>query len=236
MLFAKQSKRRTTDGAWRRLQACTPNKLTEKLILGAPFLEQYVFQFDYPNKRMRLITRDSINLKKQKNVKSQRDFKTGDPIVRASLNDEKDIWLLLDTGNTGGVLIERKIANGRGWLKKYPTEMIGSRGATETGQIERFNLPKFEIGGFELGNVIVSVPAKGKTLEIFKREGKVGSHLGQSRTKSKGILGYDVLRHFIVTIDYQGGHVHLEAPTPEEEQPKENAAQSEEEPARAPPY
>jgi hypothetical protein len=28
----------------------------------------------------------------------------------------------------------------------------------------------------------------------------------------KGLLGYDVLRHFIATLDYQGGHMHIVAP------------------------
>ncbi len=187
-----------------------------QLILGAPFLKLYVFQFDYPNKRMRFITRDSINLKKQKNVKSELDYKTRDPIVKVNMNDEKNIWLQLDTGNNGGVLIERQVAASREWLEKFPTEIIDVRGATTSGQTERFNLPTFEIGGFELSNVIINVPPKGKSFELFERETKTGSRLRQKRSKSQGILGYDVLKHFVVTIDYKGGHVHLEAPVPQD--------------------
>ena len=73
------------------------------LLLGAPFLELFVFQFDYPNERMRIITRDSVDLKKQRNIESRRDPDSGRPIVKARLNDEDDVWLLMDTGNTGGV-------------------------------------------------------------------------------------------------------------------------------------
>lgn len=186
----------------------------EQLIIGAPFLKLYVFQFDYPNKRMRVITRDSIDLKKVKNLKSRSDSKTGDPIVKVRLNDEKDLWLQLDTGNSGGIILERGIAEGRKWLEKYPTTLVRGRGATSTGQSEQFSLPKFEIGDFELADVIVKVPAKGEDFELFERETRTGSRFRKSRSQSRGILGYDVLKHFIVTVDYKGGHVHLEAPAP----------------------
>jgi len=95
--------------------------------------------------------------------------------------------------------------------------LIYSKGAIKAGETERFNLPTFEIGGFELTNVIVSVPPDGKKFELFQRDTKTGSRLRQKRRKSQGILGYDVLKHFVVTIDYKGGHVHLEAPAPKKE-------------------
>ena len=114
-----------------------------QLILGAPFLKLYVVKFDYPNKRMRVITRDSINLKKTKNLKSRSDSKTGDPIVRVRLNDERDVWLQLDTGNSGGIVLDRSIAERYNWLDKHPTKLVKGRGATSTGQSEQFSLPKF---------------------------------------------------------------------------------------------
>lgn len=189
----------------------------QQLILGGPFLQLHVFQFDYPNKRMRIITRDSVNMKKLKNVKSKKDFKTGDPIVQVNLNNEKKVWLLLDTGSNGGILIERPIAAKRDWLTKYPTRMIDVKGVTTGGQMEQFNLPALTIGDYELENVLVEVPLKGKDLKLFERESEVGSHLNKSRSQYQGILGYDILKHFVVTVDYKGGYVHLEAPAPEAE-------------------
>lgn len=188
----------------------------QQLIIGAPLLKLYVFQFDYPNKRMRIITRDSIDLKKQKNVKSKLDLKTGDPIVQVRLNDEKNLWVLLDTGNNGGVLMQRSTAKKGGWLKKYPTKTTEIQGAITSGQIEQFNLPTFKIGDFELNNVIVSVPADGRGFGLFEEEARTGSRIKTSRSQYQGILGYDVLKHFIVTIDYKSGHVHLEVPSPVE--------------------
>ena len=170
----------------------------EQLILGAPFLELYVFQFDYPNKRMRVITRDSMDLKKVKNVKSKSDLRTGDPIVKVGLNGEREVWLLLDTGNSGGIIMERSIATRKKWLEKYPTKLVQGRGAISTGQSEQFNLPEFKIGDFDLSNVIVNVPAKGEDFELFERETRTGSRLRRSKTLAKGILGYDILKHFVV--------------------------------------
>ena len=48
-----------------------------QLILGAGFLRQFIVQFDYPNQRMRLLTRDMADMKKLSNVKSKPDQETG---------------------------------------------------------------------------------------------------------------------------------------------------------------
>ncbi len=92
-----------------------------QLIIGAGFLKLFIFQFDYPNQRMRMITRDSLDLRKLSNVTSRKDRSGTSPIVKVRLNDEKDIWLMMDTGFNGGILVERSLAKKHGWLDRYAT-------------------------------------------------------------------------------------------------------------------
>jgi len=181
-----------------------------QMILGAGFLRLFVFQIDYPNQRMRAITRDSVDQKTINNVKSIRDPQGGAPIVKVRLNDEKDVWLVMDTGNSGGILLQRSLAKKQKWLDRYSTVDGFSVGVNSGGRMQRFNLPRLTFGGFEIENPIVSVPAEGETIDLFKNVTFTGSRLQRSRSKAKGLLGYDVLKHFVVTVDFKSGRVHVE--------------------------
>jgi hypothetical protein len=182
-----------------------------QLLLGSKFLQQFIFQFDYPNQRMRIITRDSVDLKKVKNVQSKRDPKGGSPIVKVRLNDEKDVWLLMDTGSNGGVLIDRTFAKKQNWLDRYPATDSIAAGVNSQGRMQNFNLPTMTFGPYEIENTIVSVPAEGEDIELFETDLRQFSRIKERRSSSQGLLGYDVLKHFVVTIDYKAGHVHIDA-------------------------
>jgi hypothetical protein len=180
-----------------------------QLILGAGFLQLFIFQFDYANQRMRAITRDSLDLEKQKNVESKRNPRGGSPIVKVRLNDEIDVWLVMDTGSGGGVLVDRAFARKHKWLDQYSTVDGFSFGANSSSRMQRFNLPGLTFGGFEIENPIVSIPIEGETIAVFEKQTYAGSRI-QQHPEAQGVLGYDVLRHFVVTVDFRGGHVHIE--------------------------
>lgn len=181
-----------------------------QLMLGAGFLRQFIVQFDYQNQRMRLLTRDMADMKKLSNVKSKPDQETGGVLAKVRLNDEHNTWLMIDTGATGSTLIDRAIATKRDWLDKFPSEVVLGRGVTSSGILEQFRLPTLKIGAFEIADTLISVPAEGQKLELFRKETRTGSNIKRIQSKSKGILGYDVLKHFVVTIDYRIGKIHLE--------------------------
>ncbi len=180
-----------------------------QLLIGSGFLHLMVFQLDYQNERMRVFTRDALDLKALKNVKSRRDPNSGAPIIQVRINDERNVWLLLDTGSSGGVLLDRRVAQANGWLDQFVTVDSSVRGVVETAETETFRIPTLGLGPFELGDVPVTVPASGEKFELFTREGNTASRINRGRYKFEGILGYDVLRHFVVTIDYKSGAVHL---------------------------
>ena len=182
-----------------------------QMLLGAGFLRNFIFQFDYPNERMRALPRDALNMKKVKNLKSRRDPEGGSPLVQVKL-DDRPVWLTLDTGNSSGIILERSIASQENWLEKYAATTSKGIGVVGRGEAVTFNLEKLEIGPFELGNPIVAVPPKGVVWNMFERRPTTGSNVRSARGKSRGLLGYDVLKHFVVTVDYRGGHVHIAPP------------------------
>lgn len=179
-----------------------------QLLVGADFLNGYVIQFDYPNERMRLVSRDSINLKKLKNIKSKRNPESGSTLVRVLLNDNKKSWLILDTGATGGLVVSRNLAHRMDWINTYETETDQIAGVISTASMEHFRVPSLQLGPFNIENVLVSMPTEGEKMELFERERAMNSRL-KRRNAADGVLGYDVLKHFIVTVDYGKGYVHL---------------------------
>lgn len=181
------------------------------VLLGRDFFQTMVLQIDYPNKRLRMIDHSSINLKKLKNIDMRLNKKLGMPIVKTRLNDEKNIWVLLDTGSTGGLIIERFLAKSAGWLDEYRVEQGATRGVTETNATENFHLPEVQFGPFGIENVLTTVVADGEVMKpLSKATAVTGSHL---RSKSvKGIVGYEVLKHFVLTIDYKNGRMHVGLP------------------------
>jgi hypothetical protein len=67
------------------------------------------------------------------------------------------------------------------------------------------------IGPFTLENVIMMVPGEGEKTTIGRESpARPGSRL--KKDSEDGILGYDVLKHFIVTIDFNRSLLHLAPP------------------------
>jgi len=184
-------------------------------VLGLPFFERFVVQIDYPNKRMRIITRDSFDLRKFSNVKMKRAGGVGHAQVRVNLNGEYKAWLMLDTGNNGPILLRRSIAERAGWLDQFATIKDTTSGVNDVALgTQTFRLPSLTIGPVELENVLVSVPAEGEDLQLTRFdpvEWSTGSHIKKAR-KTDGIVGFDVLQHFVVTIDFKRSLLNLDVP------------------------
>jgi len=183
------------------------------LIVGLPFFENYILQIDYPNSRLRIIDHKSFDLKPHANVKMKRLGGRGAPVVRVRLNDQWSPWLLLDTGSNGGVFVKRGDAERFDWLETFATVEGQVRGVNTVGVIERLNLPMMTIGPFTLENIVVTVQADGETTNIGREQRtRTGTRL--RKVDSDGILGYDILKHFVVTIDFKRSLLHFE-PSPE---------------------
>lgn len=180
------------------------------VLLGAEFFRLFVMQVDYPNKRLRLLTRDSIDLEKHQNVKMRIDRERGMPIAHVELGNGRTLKLLLDTGNNGGIILPRKVAKRHDLLDKYPQRKALSSGIAKTVEMDIFALPELTFGPFTMGNVAMAVPVEGSRSKIFDKIERTGTRI--IKQPPDGILGYDVLKHFVLTIDYKKGRMHVGVP------------------------
>ena len=184
-------------------------------VIGQPFFDLFVVQIDYPHERMRIIDRKSLDLRKFSNVMMRRAGGVGHAQVRVELNGDYKAWLMLDTGNNGSIILRRSVADRRGWLEQYQSieqTVVGVN--DEPIQIETFSLPSMTIGPVELEQVQVSVPANGDELLMNRFdpiEWSTGTRIRKGK-KTDGILGFDVLKHFIVTIDFRRSLLNLDIP------------------------
>jgi len=187
------------------------NLYTSDLLIGLPFFNNFILQIDYPNERLRIIQRDALDLKPMSNVKMKRGRGSSMPLVRARLNGEYSPWLVFDTGSNGGLFLKRGDAERFGWLEDFASHESRVAGVGRVASTERFYLPTVEIGPFTLENVIVAVPAEGEKTTVGKASSADLSTRMQTAS-ADGIVGYEVLKHFVVTIDYKRNLLNLEPP------------------------
>ncbi len=180
------------------------------ILLGATFLDQFVIQMDYPNQRIRFITHNSIDMAKLENIEFQLHKSQAMPLVKLGLGPDKDVWVLFDTGNNGGVLFDKALAEAMGWSNNLTeTQSIAVGATSHISVMNNYRIPELQFGPYTLENVLVSVPDDSK-LNLLERHRELGSRIRGKRVQ--GILGYDVLQHFVVTVDYKNGHAHIGLP------------------------
>lgn len=186
------------------------------LTLGIPFFRQYIIQIDFPRSRLRLIDRNGYNIKKIANVemKEQIDpnlstsfnadnLKSNDQtsrVVKVALNG-KDYWLTFDLLNGAGVVTTRETAKEFAGLNQPLVADNTTPILSEPA--DYFQLQSVKIGPYELEGVVLAVePENGKRLiPVFRRSTKTGTNI-EKRIVPDGVLGLDVLKHLVVTIDY----------------------------------
>lgn len=177
------------------------------LLIGAGFFSQFVVQIDYPKRKMRLLTRDSVNLKKVKNLEAKKIPGSGGVIVKVGMSDDRSAWLTLDTGNTMGVVVQRKLADRLGWLDEVKTGKLLASGVTGQQEVDIFRVPEIQFGPFTMENVLVTIPEDGEGSNLESQHQYFMSRFKSE--KVEGLIGYDVLKHFLLTIDYKYAYAHI---------------------------
>lgn len=181
------------------------------LLLGQPFLRNFVVQFDYPRQKIRLLPHSMVDMNKVANLEIKQGRGRNLPAIKVDIAKDESVWLTLDTGNTGGLLVTRQMAEGQGWLKSLPSIKHEVSGVVGEGQAETFQIPYLKIGPYELEGVFVTVPAEGQKMNISDKSSRVTAGV-QKGIQTKGLLGYDILKHFVLTLDTKNWHAHIAAP------------------------
>jgi predicted aspartyl protease len=178
------------------------------MLLGAGFFNSFVVQLDYPKRKIRLVTRDSVDMAEVANVPATTQKGSGMPIAQIEINGVP-LWLRIDTGNAGTILVARRAASKAGLLEKVEGTSM-SFGANSSGVNEFATSDLVKFGPFEISDVKVSFPAEGQTTNLESQYERTGSRIGGKRVV--GLIGYDLLKDFLVTLDYRYGKLHIDLP------------------------
>lgn len=177
------------------------------ILLGAPFFDSFVVQINYPEKKIRLVTRDSININKAANIQSKNNLGNG-TIAKVEING-KPFWFTIDTGNNSTIVMARRYAS-RAGLLKYIKGSVMAAGVNGYGKQDIANAKTVQFGPFQISDVKIYFPAAGETSNLASQHSQIGSRIKGERVA--GILGYGILKNFLMTIDYKTGKINVALP------------------------
>jgi predicted aspartyl protease len=183
------------------------------LLLGGGFFKQSIIQIDYPQSRLQILGKKAVDMNKHSNVPMKSARGSRAPAIEVELNGNK-AWLIVDTGTSAGIYLQRDFAKDKGLLKD-DTQVVSKtiKGINSEARADSFLVNSIKIGPYEMDNIAVDVPAEGQRTNLNPNsfETKIGTRIKRT-VKTKGRIGYDMLKHFVVTLDYSGFKVNLYAP------------------------
>ena len=182
------------------------------LILGINFFHVGILQIDYPNSRFRFLDRKSVDLKKQSNVSMKKSSDSYLPAIEVVLGGETT-WLQFDTGNTGGLILSRSLALDRGLVDESTyVKKIKVVGVNANAIYESYEIDSVGIGPYVLDDVKMAAPAEGQSANLGRSGISATGTRKKQGVRTHGVVGYDVLKHFLVTVDCEKYQMHISAP------------------------
>ena len=158
-------------------------------LLGGQFLAEYVIEVDFPRRRVRFIDPDRFPVAKQVEAPGEAvlplNLIANRPHVQVAL-DGKTLEVLLDTGAPWTMLLSGESAERVGFRPEViaRASIGGVVGRTEAQLVEAHSL---SLGPFSFSPAPIEVAPNG----FFNQA-----------SSSDSLIGYEVLRHFVVRLDY----------------------------------
>lgn len=176
------------------------------LVFGRPLLNLFIVQIDYPNRRLRLLPRGTADF--EGNLKIRRG-RHNQPMAETRLDGDK-VWMNFDTSNPGYCEMNTAAVEKKGWAShQVDADTTGEFTIRPDQRALEFN--KLEVGPYTINKLIASWVPEGEVAAEIARQ-NYGARRSVEKTGGDGILGYDVLRNFVVTINMAEDEVHLFAP------------------------
>jgi hypothetical protein len=168
------------------------------------FFQDMQIQFNFPGGQFCVSDPAKSNLDELHNIDLEVAGHWQQPAVKARLNDEKDVWLILSPEKLTGVFVDQEVASD---LSLQPPEDADSGDLTYFAMLD-----SLEIGPYTLGNVSARIPMPDQETRMSNELRHVGGERSVRAVPSNGFLGMDVLKHFVLTIDLTNKNMHIYAP------------------------
>jgi hypothetical protein len=177
----------------------------KRLTVSLRVVRDMLVQIDFPKSRICFIEPAAMDLRQAQNIDLDSDPRFGRPAVRVVLNNEYDTWLAFSPEYEGGLLLDRQVANALDLTPGQDDQGVSSEFFTTT-------IDSLEFGPYELGNVPAAYPREDVRSNLTARQqSQTRSRVRRSR-ETRGRLGIDVMKHFVVTMDLETERMHIFAP------------------------
>jgi len=97
-------------------------------------------------------------------------------------------------------MLNPSFAERHGWEQDAGTLSVDALGAVRG--VERHKVPLLQLGPYDVRGVVAAAPSGGRLPAAFTAS-------VQGRARISGILGAEVLRHFVVTLDLKNTRIHI---------------------------
>ena len=153
----------------------------------------FIVQLNIPKSQLCFLNRKALNMRDAANIEVKDS--AGKIAVQVSINKSKPVWLELQLEYNGAIRLNR--------------DAVQELGLDIAADTEKTSIDSLMFGPYELGNIAVDLPpaslAGGADLQRLGRRGGGG-------VKTSGVLGFEILKHFVVTLDAKGEKMHVIVP------------------------
>ncbi len=159
-------------------------------LLGGDFLDDYVLELDFPGRTVRFLDPEPYQVPEQVDAPDERVLPIEVRATRIATEVEIDgrtVRTLLDTGAPYTVILSGKAARKIGVDLDSLTEFGEMRTAVGPMKVRLYETRSFQFAGFDFGRTPILVAPRG----WYNQAGPTDS-----------VIGYDLLRQFILRIDY----------------------------------
>ncbi len=175
--------------------------------ISVMMFQDVVIQMDYPQSRMCVLPLTSINLEDAANI-SMRTTLLGAPAIEVIFNGKEHVWLDFQIGYPGGVSIDFETAEDMGFMQESPADADGSGTAATTTESLAFG--PYELGGI---NTTYSTEEGPRVRRSSLEDGLLRANRPRNRSvQTHGELGYEIMQHFVITVDFNETRMHIFAP------------------------
>ena len=175
------------------------------ITLSLRLFDDLIIQIDFPNSMLCFVTRDAMDLRQAQNIDLDSSAVSGTPAIRVTLNNEFDVWLNFSPEFDGGLRVDEFTASS---IDLEPT--TGSQ--SSLSPFHNAVLDALTFGPYELGNIPIQYPKDGVQDNLTRRQQTLTATNLQRDRQTRGRIGIEVLRHFVVTMDFELERMHVFAP------------------------
>lgn len=164
-----------------------------------------LLQINFPNEQLCFLSREAIDLQANQNIKMRSSPLSGRPVMSVTLNNDMDTWLDFSPGFPGGLNVDRLVARTLD-LEESATDIEND------SDFLNGSVNSLTFGPYELGGISARFPKRGVRTSITERQQTLtGSNIRRSE-RSRGSVGMEILKHFVVTMDIELERMHIFAP------------------------